>query len=88
MKILENLAIALLLGICGFLSGILVWWVLSYTPGLDIPYKTYLYLSVVLAVVFFLFGLFRSDRAIDFLGEIWKGLGRLWELLWWFKWLR
>jgi hypothetical protein len=88
MKILENLAIALLLGIGGFFSGVLVWWVLSFTPGLEIPFTTYFNLSVVLAIIFFVFGLFQSKRAVDFLGEIWKGLLRLWELLWWFKFLR
>ncbi len=99
MKILENLAIALLLGICGFLSGVLVWWVLAFTPGLDIPFTSYFHLSVVLAIVFFVYGLFRSSKAIDYglfrsskaidlLGEIWKGLVRVWELVWWFRFLR
>ena len=88
MKIFENLAIALLLGICGFFSGVLVWGALSFTPGLDIPLTTYFDLSVVLAIVFFLFGLFQSKRAVDFLGEIWKGLVRVWGILWWFRFLR
>ena len=88
MKILENLAIAFLLGVCGFLSGVLVWWVLAFTPGLTIPFTTYFHLSMVLAIVFFVYGLLQSKRAVDFLGEIWKGLARVWELLWWFKFLR
>ena len=70
MKIFENLAIALLLGICGFFSGVLVWGALSFTPGLDIPLTTYFHLSIVLAIIFFVFGLFQSKRAVDFLGEI------------------
>lgn len=88
MKILENLAIAFLLGVGGFFSGVLVWGALSFTPGLEIPFTTYFYLSVVLAIIFFVFGLFQSERAVDFLGEIWKGLLRLWSLLWWFRFLR
>ena len=88
MKVFENLAIALLLGICGFLSGVLVWWVLAFTPGLDIPFTSYFHLSVVLAIIFFVYGLFRSSKAIDLLGEIWKGLVRVWELVWWFRFLR
>jgi hypothetical protein len=88
MKTIENLAVALLLGICGFFSGVLVWWVLAFTPGLDIPFTNYFHLSVVLAIVFFVYGLFRSNKAVDLLGEIWKGLVRVWGLLWWFRFLR
>jgi hypothetical protein len=40
----------------------LVWWVLVFTLGLDIPFTSYFHLSVVLAIMFFMYGLFRSNK--------------------------
>ncbi|MGH1463683.1 MAG: hypothetical protein ACRBB6_16785 [Neptuniibacter sp.] len=71
----EKIIIAIFLGILGVLTGMLAWWFL--TPALSIPFSAFVLLSVVLGAIFFGFGVYDSDKAINALGAIWAFLWRL-----------
>lgn len=73
--LLEKIAIALFVGSLGVLTGVIAWWFL--TPALDIPLVVFKLTSFSLGALFFGYGLFKPDSAIEILGAIWKFLWRL-----------
>ena len=69
---MERLAIALIAGVFGFMTGVFAWFV---TPrAFDISYSTFLVISAVLAASFFSLAIINPDRASDWLGKLWDGI--------------
>jgi len=89
MSLIERIAIAALLGLLGFLIGLLAWWTLTLVPELRFAWRLYLGASLLLGAVAFLFGLWRPHPTLDVLGlagqKIWS-LGS--EVISWLWFLR
>ena len=89
MTAIERLAIALIVGIFGFLTGLCAWWYLSDVPGLDLGWSFYLTLMWLLGIVCFLIGLWRPEKTVDVLGLIGRAIYGLWnQVFHWFRFLR
>lgn len=65
----ENFLLALVHGVMGFFTGILIWFVTPVAFGISA--KVYILISILLAALFFVFGLIRPLRTADQAGSIW-----------------
>jgi hypothetical protein len=85
--VIERIAVALLVGFFGFFIGLFMWRSLSDIPGFTL--QLFFPLSVVLGVVGFLLGLWRSTATIDLFGLLGE---KAWsfstQVLSWFRFLR
>ena len=78
-----------MVGIFGFLIGLIAWWLLHDQPGLQFGWLFYFTVSWVLGIASFLFGLWRPQKTIDALGLIGQTVYNVWwEILSWFRFLR
>ena len=73
----ERFAIAVLLAILGFLSGIISVWMLTNLPGIETGRGIYIAVASMLGIICFVYGYKSSDRTIDMLGEIWNATWKL-----------
>lgn len=84
---LERLAIGFLVGVFGFLTGMLVWWAFAGIPGFSL--RLFFPVSLGLGAVCFLLGLWRPDETMGVLTFIGRSIWRFsLEVLSWFRFLR
>lgn len=89
MAVIERIAIAILVGLFGFLIGLFAWWTLTLVPELQFGWRFYLGASAALGVGAFVAGLWRPDATLDALGLAGEKIWNLWsEVLSWFWFLR
>jgi hypothetical protein len=74
---ISRIAIALVLGALGFITGALAVWMLTDLPGVSIPNAVAFWAACGTGVVCLVTGFVYSDKTIDALGEIWRVV---WEL--------
>ena len=65
----ENFLLALVNGVMGLFTGVLIWFVTPVAFGISA--KVYILISVLLAALFFVFGLIRPLRTADHIGSSW-----------------
>jgi hypothetical protein len=74
---LERFAIAVILAVLGFLTGIISVWMLTDLPGIETGRGLYIIVASMLGIICFVYGYKSSDRTIDMLGEIWSATWKL-----------
>ena len=87
VTVLERVAMALVAGLLGFLTGIFTWWAFSGIPGFDL--RLFFPLSLLLSGICFLVGLWRPNATVELLGLVGQ---KVWsfsnQVLSWFRLLR
>lgn len=73
----ERVLVAIILGVLGFVTGLIAVSVFSDLPGLPIPWATYIVVAVVSGVACSVAGYRFSDKTIDALGDVWQVLWKL-----------
>ena len=73
----ERLLIALILGVLGFVTGIIAVYTFSDLPGLPIPQGAYLWVGIVCGAACLVAGYQFSDKTVDILGGAWNVLWKL-----------
>ena len=73
----ERVLIALILGVLGFVTGIIAVYVFSDLPGVPIPQGTYLGVGILCGAACLVAGYLFSEKTTDVLGGAWDILWKL-----------
>ncbi len=73
----ERVGLALILGVLGFVTGVLTVWTVSGLPGVQIGQGVYLAVGGIAGLSCLVMGYRSSNATLDALGEVW---GVVWKL--------
>ena len=70
---MERLFIALILGVLGLLTGVLVLWqLIDRLPNVGVTAPVYYAVGAIMGLTSFAYGWWNSNKAVDALGTIWQ----------------